>query len=250
MRKLRISYFTVFIFGIFLFSCTSKGPENSYPGAYLVKKLHAPFCIDANWDKSVWQDADVLSIGNTMGDLPGFIPDTRARIMYDDSHLYVIFRVADRYVKAINTKPNGPVWEDSCVELFFAPDSGRVLEYFNLEVNCGGTPLMRYTRTPRKDYNTLTEKELSSIEIAASMPAVVYPELVEDTVWTLAYKIPFDLLKHYSAISQPEPGVVWKANLYKIADKTSNPHYLTWTPVEHSKPDFHRPEFFGDLVFE
>lgn len=250
MKKLRISYFTVFIVGIFLFSCTSKGPENGDPGAYLIKKLDVPLRIDANWDKAAWQDADVLALTNTMGDVPDFIPDTYARIMYDDSHLYVIFKVVDRYVKAITTEPNGPVWEDSCVELFFAPDSSRSLEYFNLEVNCGGTPLMRYNRIPRKDYDTLTGNELSMIEIAASMPVLVNPELVGDTIWTIEYRIPFELLKSYSAISQPEPGVVWKANLYKIADKTSNPHFLTWALIENAVLDFHQPEFFGKLVFE
>ena len=250
MKELRISYFTFFIFGIFLFSCTSKGPENRDPGAYLIKKLDVPLSIDANWDKAAWQDADVLTITNTMGDDPDFIPDTRARIMYDDSHLYVIFKVVDRYVKAITTEPNGPVWEDSCVELFFAPDSTRPLEYFNLEVNCGGTPLMRYNRIPRKDYDTLTGNELSMIEIAASMPVLVNPELVGDTVWTIEYRIPFELLRSYSTISQPEPGVVWKANLYKIADKTSNPHFLTWALIENAVLDFHQPEFFGKLLFE
>ena len=109
---------------------------------------------------------------------------------------------------------------------------------------------MRYNRIPRKDYDTLTGSELSMIEIAASMPVLVDPEQVGDTIWTIEYKIPFELLKSYSTISQPEPGVVWKANLYKIADKTSNPHYLTWAPVENAVLDFHQPEFFGKLVFE
>ena len=219
-------------------------------GSYLIKKTEMPIGIDANWEKAPWQDAEVLTIGNTMGDVPDFSPDTRARIMYDDTYLYVIFKVVDKYVKAITTEPNGPVWEDSCVEFFFAPDSAKVLHYFNLEVNCGGTPLMRFNRIPRTDYDTLTGKELSMIEIAASMPVLVDPELVGDTTWTIEYKIPFELLKSYSNISQPASGVVWKANLYKIADKTSNPHYLTWALIKNGIVDFHQPEFFGKLVFE
>ena len=247
---LRISYFTVFILGVFLFACTSKRMENRDPGAYLIKKLDTSFSIDANWNKVSWQDADVLTIGNTMGDVPDFIPDTRARIMYDDTHLYVIFKVVDKYVKAVTSEPNGPVWEDSCVELFFAPDSAKGLEYFNLEVNCGGTPLMHYNRIPRKDYDTLSGNELTMIEIAASLPQLVDPEQMGDTIWTIEYKIPFELLKSYSNISQPAPGVVWNANLYKIADNTSNPHYLTWALIKNGIVDFHQPEFFGKLVFE
>ena len=31
-------------------------------------------------------------------------------------------------------------------------------------------------------------------------------------------------------------------------DKTAHPHYLSWSPIGTEKPDFHRPEFFGELV--
>ena len=63
--------------------------------------------------------------------------------------------------------------------------------------------------------------------------------------WELFLKIPFTLLgvdyKHL-----PEKLL---ANFYKCADATSMPHYVTWNPVLTDKPDFHRPEFFGELIF-
>ncbi|WP_084088461.1 carbohydrate-binding family 9-like protein [Fodinibius roseus] len=37
---------------------------------------------------------------------------------------------------------------------------------------------------------------------------------------------------------------------YKIADKTSHPHYLSWALIEHPEPHFHLPEYFGTIVFE
>ena len=40
------------------------------------------------------------------------------------------------------------------------------------------------------------------------------------------------------------------ANFYKCGDETQKPHYLSWNPVKTSKPDFHRPEYFGKLIFE
>ncbi|MCK7480493.1 MAG: carbohydrate-binding family 9-like protein [Candidatus Moduliflexus flocculans] len=39
------------------------------------------------------------------------------------------------------------------------------------------------------------------------------------------------------------------ANFYKCGDETEFPHYGAWSPVETPAPDFHRPEFFGEIVF-
>ncbi|MDY3247127.1 MAG: carbohydrate-binding family 9-like protein, partial [Prevotella sp.] len=28
------------------------------------------------------------------------------------------------------------------------------------------------------------------------------------------------------------------------------PHFLSWAPIQLPAPDFHRPDFFGQLLFE
>ncbi|MDR2887465.1 MAG: hypothetical protein LBV26_05635, partial [Bacteroidales bacterium] len=61
---------------------------------------------------------------------------------------------------------------------------------------------------------------------------------------------PIALLQKYSAITAPEKGVEWKANFYKIAENTSNPHYITWAKVDRPRPDWHVPEYFGRLIFK
>jgi hypothetical protein len=40
-----------------------------------------------------------------------------------------------------------------------------------------------------------------------------------------------------------------RANFYKCGDGTSVPHYLSWNQVITETPDFHRPEFFGEISF-
>ena len=39
-------------------------------------------------------------------------------------------------------------------------------------------------------------------------------------------------------------------NFYKCADGTDSPHYVSWSPIKTEKPNFHCPEFFGELIFE
>ena len=37
-------------------------------------------------------------------------------------------------------------------------------------------------------------------------------------------------------------------NFYKCGDATLLPHYLSWSQIDTEQPDFHRPEFFGELL--
>jgi len=93
-------------------------------------------------------------------------------------------------------------------------------------------------------------EDIKKIEIAHSLPQIVDPEITEPVTWTLEYRIPLVMLEKYSNVTRPKQGVVWKANFYKIAEKTSNPHYITWSVIENDKPNFHLPKFFGTLKFQ
>lgn len=170
--------------------------------------------------------------------------------MYDDENLYIIFLVKDRYVRCITKDFNGPVWEDACVEFFFSPDTIFPERYFNLEINCGGTPLMHYNVIPGKEITKLEINDIEMIEIAHSLPQIIDPEINELVEWTVEYRIPLVMPGKYSKINHPKSGINWKANFYKIAENSSNPHYLTWSIVDNCKPDFHLPRFFGLLKFQ
>jgi hypothetical protein len=217
---------------------------------YKVIKFDKPITINGNWHKREWQNVEALELNYFMGGIPKFQPVVKAKLMYDFDNLYVIFQVEDKYLRCVTRETNGPVWEDSCVEFFFSADSNSPLKYFNLETNCGGTALMFYNLIPRKNYLPLDADDINHIEIAHSLPKIIDPEITESVGWTLEYRIPFELLKKYANISPPEPGVIWMANFYKIADKTSNPHYLTWSYVDQVEPEFHLPQYFGKLIFQ
>jgi hypothetical protein len=216
---------------------------------YRVSKLAKPMKIDGDWQKKEWQNAGIINIVNYMGPIPGFQPVAEAKMMYDNTNLYVIFKVSDRFVRCITDTINGPVWEDSCVEFFFSPDHNLPERYFNLEVNCGGTPLMHYNIVPDENIITLVVSDISMIEIAHSLPKIIDPEIKDPVVWTIEYRIPVSILEKYSMVSRPKPGVEWRANFYKIAENNSNPHYITWSVVNNPIPRFHMPQFFGMIKF-
>lgn len=214
---------------------------------YKVKKLKGNIQIDANWNKPLWRKVKPIPINNLMGKTPAFIPNAQAKMMYDKDNLYVIFKVDDRFVKVVADKINGPVWRDSAVEFFFSPDTNEPLKYFNLETNAGGTPLLHYNGSRRGKH--VEEQDISEIEIAHSLPKLVDPEITEALEWTIEYRIPIAMLRKYAQITQPAKGVEWRANFYKIAENTSNVHFMTWSVVKNDKPNFHLPQFFGVLKF-
>ena len=219
--------------------------------AYQVKRTAEPIVIDGNWDKGVWQAVEPIELTHFMGDRPRHFPETRAKLLYDEGSIYVIFRVEDRYVRTVAEKHQDPVCRDSCVEFFFVPGTDPGAGYFNLEMNCGGTMLFHFQIVPRQDSVPVKAADLERIEVAHSMPKIVDPEIAEPTVWTVEYRLPTDVLDKYCpSATKPAPGVTWRGNLYKCADDSSHPHWLTWSLVEHPHPDFHRPEFFGTLEFE
>ncbi|MEN8229504.1 MAG: carbohydrate-binding family 9-like protein [Bacteroidota bacterium] len=236
----------LFVFISFILACNQ--PETG--STYKVHKTKVRPEINAVWDKIPWNKIKPLQIQNHMGERPEHFPFTQAKITYDDSAVYVIFRVEDRYVKAVTKKNQGPVFTDSCVEFFFSPDDSTRSGYFNLEMNCGGTMLFHHQSEPRTNQNHISEAHIEEIEVAHTLPVIVDPEIQEETTWSVEYRIPFSMLNNYDAFPNPESGTIWRANLYKCADKTSHPHWITWAPVDLPKPDFHQPEFFGILEFQ
>ena len=218
--------------------------------SYSVYQLKQQMEINGDWYKPQWRNIKTIDIKNFMGEMPGFCPAVKAKMMYNDENLYVIFRVKDRYVSCTELEYNGPVSNDACVEFFFSPDTNLPGRYFNLEVNCGGTPLMKYTIIARKEYKILETADIRRVEIAHSLPSKVDPEIIEPITWTIEYRIPFILLQKFSNVIIPKQGTCWKANFYKIAVKTSNPHWITWSFVDKIEPDFHLPQYFGLLKFK
>lgn len=239
----------------FLSSCNNidkapaKGDIFDMHKVYQVRRLNQPMNIDANWSKPNWRKIKPLDIRLFMGEKPRHLPKTQAKVLYDDENIYVIFRVEDRYIRAVATGYRDRVWQDSCVEFFFTPGEDISDGYFNLETNCGGTFLCRHQRLSKGKPKFLEEADCKGIEIAHSMPKIVKPEIQKPTTWTLEYRIPIGILQKYCKVTKPAPGVKWRANFYKCADKTSHPHWLTWSFVDKEKPAFHVPEYFGTLEF-
>jgi hypothetical protein len=203
------------------------------------------------WEGPAWGNIPFLEINHFRPEGSSHRPRTQCKLVYTEDGLYGIFRVEDRFVRAVRTTFQSEVYKDSCVEIFLQPKKDR--GYFNFEFNCGGTMLASYITDPaRVDGKVaaalpLTAHEAGEISLCHSLPSLVEEEITEATTWHLEFALPFTLFEgRIGALGTPD-GTRWRANLYKCAGETSHPHWAAWSPV--SALNFHAPHEFGFLHF-
>lgn len=218
---------------------------------YLIRRAISQPSLQGEWDGPVWSHAEVGELTHFLPQSSDHHPRVHFRSLYDDTGIYVIFHVEDRYVRSVVTTFNGPVCRDSCTEFFVQPkeDAG----YINFEINCGGTLLAYYIEDSRqvvggfKKMTELTPEDAACVRIFHSMPSIVDPEVTEPTIWINECYIPFTLFERYLGPLGAPAGQRWMANFYKCADSTSHPHWATWAPV--TGKNFHQPRYFAPIVF-
>jgi len=171
-------------------------------------------------------------------------PIVTFNIGYSSNAIFIKYDVHGSMLRAIYTNDQEPVYEDSCVEFFCKkPDSEY---YFNFEFNCIGTCLAARRKNKKEDVQRLSPDEMKQIERHSSLARRAFKEMEGMFVWDLVVKIPFSLL----GFGEGEIPDKLLGNFYKCADGTESPHYLSWSPIQTETPNFHRPDFFGELWFE
>jgi hypothetical protein len=219
---------------------------------YLVERTRGPVTLPTAWDGEQWGNVGAVAVDRFHPASTSTHPVTAAKALYDDAALYLHFRVADRFVRAAYTTYQSRVCEDSCVEFFVRPRAGK--GYFNFEINPIGTLLLFYVTDPArvgdglKEYEPVPADTGGRVRVWSSMDRPVVDEIVEPVEWWVQYAIPFEVFEHYLGPVRPAAGERWRANFYKCADRTSRPHWASWSPIG-DELNFHQPDKFGELVF-
>ena len=218
---------------------------------YIINKAAQRPSLKGQWDEVPWRPANVMALTNFVARSKSRHPRVEAKALYQDDGIFVFFRVFDKYVRCVQTEYQAGVCGDSCVEFFVEPRAGR--GYFNFEINCGGTLLLYYCngngyQDGKLAFDPVPWELGCQVTIYHSLPKVVDPEIEADTEWRIEYFIPFTIFEHYLGPLGPIPGQEWRANFYKCADKTSQPHWISWAPLG-GECNFHLPKFFAPIRF-
>ena len=186
-------------------------------------------------DEAFCQEHDFAPIDSYVWDVQGYCPEARAYCAWDGEGLHVLLCAMEKEICTEATEFNGEVYRDSCLECFLQPfaDDPR---YLNIETNAAGVALIGFGSN-RADRVRLSEMP-EGMDVRASRHRGAW--------WAVAYTIPRTLLEALYGRA-PRPGDVMRGNFYKC-DESIHPHFGSWSPIVHFQPDFHRPEWFGELT--
>ena len=199
--------------------------------------------------ESVSLEMDTLGDGNVLdvvnwSDYP-YKPQVKFNIAYNKDVIFLKFYVDEKYILAEKENSNDPVCQDSCVEMFVSPGLDGV--YYNIEISCIGTILIG-KGTGRADSKVIDAKYIDMIKRYSTLGDKTFEEKSGDFYWELTAAIPKEVFFDHKITSLE--GANMKANFQKCGDNVTEPHFITWNPIETKEPDYHRPEYFGNLSFK
>ena len=185
-------------------------------------------------DGADWSVPERVSLAHT-GWLPPCPVAAWAQACHDGQRLCLRMEAEESPVQATITSSLEHVSRDSCLEFFFAPDSGA--RYFNFELNPLGTLCLGFG-AERPARVRQVPKDLGQFQIEP---------FFTPKGWGVTFAVPVGFVRLYC----PEFALSGEAaaNFYKCGDDTPAPHYLAWSPLSSPAPDFHRRQDFGRLIF-
>lgn len=199
-------------------------------------KPTADFEVTGKGDAPAWQQTEWTALRRRE---PAAHPyESRFKVLYSNTGLYFLMDGTDRVQTATMKEDFMELWNEDVFEVFIWTDE-RYPVYFEYQIsplnkelailvpNFGGQFLG--WRPWQYERNRLTRKSVS-----ASADG-----------WRAEFFIPYALLRPLQNVP-PKPGVVWRANFYRMDYDGGKRTQWEWAPVG---PSFHEYQKFGDLVF-
>ncbi len=173
--------------------------------------------------------------------------DTRAKIMYSEKGIYLLYSCADTKLTASLEADFVNLWDEDVVEVFLQPDTA-IADYFEYELSPLNyeLPIMIYNRGGRLNSwmpfgyegNRKTKHATKIIDGEKKSESMVKG-------WMAEFFIPFTLLEPVMR-KLPAKGTIWKGNIYRI-DYDKGQALYSWQMTGES---FHAPQKFGYFIFE
>ena len=210
---------------------------------YEIGYAESSILIDGRLNEVAWKSASAVGEFQFPWWTEGKKEGTAAKMLWDDTYLYVSFVCQDDYIWAEHEERDSPVYRDDCVEVFISPNPDSINQYYNVEMNVKGVSLDFY-------HPNVGSKEPwdPEIRIATSVEGTLNDDSDVDRFWILEVAIPFEAYSQVAKNAPPEAGDKWRLNLNRLGGQT-NPQHSQWSPSKTETVSFHAPEFFGEVVF-
>jgi hypothetical protein len=216
----------------------------------MTKVLHVrqteDFVVDGSGAAAAWQSVPWEPLQpRGAGGLPY---QTRVKVLYSKTGLYVLMDAEDRTLTATMKEDFLDLWNEDVFEFFLWPDE-RYSVYFEYEISPLGFELPILIpnfegkflgwRPWHYDGQRKTQK-------ATTVRGGPKQSGAHVTGWTAEVYVPYDLLKPLQNVP-PAPGTRWRANFYRVDYDDGKHAGWDWSRVG---PSFHEFQKFGTLVFD
>lgn len=187
-------------------------------------------------DKIDWERVPKLRIDRHLwSDVRSIAPS--AQIGWNGEGLHLRLQTREQDILRRFTGLYDMVCQDSCLEFFFCPEETGD-RYFNFETNPNGALYVGFGR-PGADRARLIRSNWNAL-------FAVKPYDIPGG-WGVELHIPVRFIQIFVPEFTLRPGMILRANFYKCGDDTAQPHYIAWNAVDHPTPNFHLPQYFGEL---
>lgn len=213
---------------------------------YTIRRAAKAPTIDGKLAEAAWREAPVIGDWVFPWWTSGVKEQTRARLLWDDTHLYLAFECDDAHITARHTARDSKIPEDDCVELMIAPDAGRPHVYFNIEFNVIGGILDNF-RPDGPDKPRAPKWDAEDVKIAGTYVGTLNDDTDTDKTWQVEVAIPWRNFSAQMKSTPPRAGWTMRINLNRHGG-TTNPQYSQWISGGTPKPTFHTPDRFGTVT--
>ncbi|MBC8443141.1 hypothetical protein H8D79_00295, partial [PVC group bacterium] len=212
-----------------------KGQKLPFVLTAAVRTRTAPV-VDGRLDDACWRRGAIAGDFVLYGGKGYASEQTDARVLWDDSALYIAMRCFDSDIaqlKRTTTKDGGRVFMDDCIEVFCTPVASSLLtnapdgeRYFHLCVNAAGA---RYDEIGYEAPKRWTGEWIAKTS-------------VHHDRWEVELALPWGDLG-----TKPKDGAVWAINFNRgLPARGNRREYSGWSITFSG---FHDPEHFGKMIF-
>lgn len=189
---------------------------------------------------------------HALGGLSGEPPDarsTRVALVGGVRHLHVLFEVLSDPPLRVNARtPHADVWDDECVELFWA-DAAEPSRYLEVVVNPEGTHYAARVANPhanRETWHLVKGVPVPGLRVRVEgEPDGVLPR--DFATWRCGISVPWGALN--PPLGRPAPGDERRGNLTRIARGGTVRFESLVATGRAAPPDFHVPTAFATFRF-
>lgn len=169
-------------------------------------------------------------------------PTVEFHVARSDDNFFILYTVNEQSTRAMTTTDGSEVYFDSCVEFFMQTVSSNT--YTNFEFNAIGT-CDSSRRESRDSKTTLSADEFQLIKRYSTLGTEPFDETHLTDKWQIIVSIPLSVM----GLDKNKLPEKIKGNFYKCGDATTPAHYISWNAITLEQPNFHCPNFFGEIYF-